>query len=563
MTWLETLLTNADPDALKRAVQTFWIVPAGMIALFFYGRSHFNTPDYALGKEDGAASPISLLTLAPPIFTTYRSRFNRFALWYILILETAFLAFVFLTSVFTDIAAILKFKLPEITSDTVQFRALIALFFLTGLLSSFPGFKDLDAWILKKLHQGALIPDDARLLAEQLFAAPFVPHPAVAEAVKISLVSRDTLRVAEGTASGSLENNVLKTLWLINQLQHKITNNKYARFKLKLEKDLKDIVSRREALRPLFTGYFKEQAIVVPDSASDIDQYLIDHSADPQVAQLIERRKEVADRCDDLLYRLCLIVALLVYATKFTPESAGDALRDLGFNVAVHSRGIVDWDAVCRVTASAFVIMLALNAMFALFVYLAGSTTAPAFTPSRESTLRFAVIATLFYFLVMLVVIKFKKYWQRDPDHARPENILVSVYCYLLSLPFFVLFSLWVRGGELSTAPLLFALNQGVAAYFIGIYVDRSLRDQPPDWRWAAWQGLAQATTTFVVTFLAPPVPGFNPSTRDQIAFAVFFAFQSAVAGFLIGFLFQYFYRRTRQVAGKRVGDITLQLGPA
>jgi hypothetical protein len=93
-----------------------------MVALYFYGRAHFNTPDYSLGGQQGAATR-SLLTLAPPIFTTYRSHYNRFALWYVIILELVFLAFIFLTSLFTDIAAIMKLQLPELKSETVQFRA--------------------------------------------------------------------------------------------------------------------------------------------------------------------------------------------------------------------------------------------------------------------------------------------------------------------------------------------------------------------------------------------------------------------------------------------------------
>ena len=115
MAWLETL-TNLDHKVAKDTFETFWIVPAGMVALYFYGRSHFNTPSYELGGQEGEVPRSSLLTLAPPIFTTYRSRFNRFALWYILILEVAFLTFVFLTSVVTDAAAITKIQLPEFRS---------------------------------------------------------------------------------------------------------------------------------------------------------------------------------------------------------------------------------------------------------------------------------------------------------------------------------------------------------------------------------------------------------------------------------------------------------------
>jgi hypothetical protein len=310
MGWLQTTITQVDPDFIEGLIQRFWIVPAGMIALFFYGRAHFNTPDYSLGVQQGDTER-NLLTLAPPIFTTYRSKFDRFALYYVIILQIAFLAFVFLTSLVADIATIMKMQLPELSTHTVQFRALLALFCLTGLLSSFPGFKDLDKWILQHLHRAALIPDDARLLAAQLFDMPYLPHPQAVATVKATLVSRDMLRVAEGRAAGSLETNVFKGLCLLNQLQHKIANSKYNRFKVALERDLNYVVSKRETLRPVFLAYFKEQANIIPESVANIDQYLLDNAGDPRLAQLAERRNDNLEKCNDLLLRVCLIVALL------------------------------------------------------------------------------------------------------------------------------------------------------------------------------------------------------------------------------------------------------------
>jgi hypothetical protein len=561
MEWLQNLALS-DPETVKGLIQAFWIVPAGMVALYFYGRSHFNTPDYALGAQQGAPAG-HLLTLAPPIFTTYRSQYNRYALTYVIILETVFLAFIFLTSVFTDMAAIMKLRLPELGTETVQFRALLALFCLTGLLSSFPGFKDLDAFILRKLHKAALIPDDARLLASHLFDAPFVPHPEAAATVKAALISRDTIRVAEGKATGLFESNVLKALCMLNQLQHKIANSKYNYFKVKLERDLNDVASRRETLKPAFIAYLKEQASVVPDSVFDIDQYLLETADDPRIAQLLEKRKENLAKCNDLLYRLCLVVALLSYATKFTPEAVSDALNDLGFKIDVRARRIMDWDAVFRVTLGVFLTMLVFNALFAVLVNF-GIMTAP-ISLNRQTTLGFALVTTLFYFIALMIAIRLKRYWHRDPELYRdkPENVLASLYSYLAILPFTIALSLWIRHGQLSYTPFLFALNQGVAAYFIGIYVDRSLNDLPVDWRLPGWQGLAQGVTAFGVITLAQPVPGDVPSFAGELERALFFAFQSGAAGFLMGFLFQKYYRRTKSVSGAALGDIALQPRPA
>ena len=63
----------------------------------------------------------------------------------------------------------------------------------------------------------ALIPADARLLADRLFSARFVPNPEVAASTRASLTSRDIIRVADQEASGALEASVLRILWLISQ----------------------------------------------------------------------------------------------------------------------------------------------------------------------------------------------------------------------------------------------------------------------------------------------------------------------------------------------------------
>src|SRR5665213_2225987 len=98
-----------------------------MFVLYFYGAAHFNTPDYRLTilqSPDGSA----LLTLAPPKYTTTRTRFRRYSRWYILILESAFIGFIFFTALFLDAAHLVKLELPEINTDTLQTKALFALF---------------------------------------------------------------------------------------------------------------------------------------------------------------------------------------------------------------------------------------------------------------------------------------------------------------------------------------------------------------------------------------------------------------------------------------------------
>src|ERR1700689_4833904 len=70
-------------------IQNDWSVPVGMIALYFYGRFHFNTPSYPVVFSINPDERARLITQAPPIFTTRRSRYNSYSMRYILILESA------------------------------------------------------------------------------------------------------------------------------------------------------------------------------------------------------------------------------------------------------------------------------------------------------------------------------------------------------------------------------------------------------------------------------------------------------------------------------------------
>lgn len=236
---LEQLISGeASPEAIWSIIQTTWAVPAGMLALYFYGRFHFNSPEYPLGlsigTEQSDGDRVQLITPAPPIFTTQRSRYERYANTYVLILELAFLGFIFFYSIFSDIGRILKWQFPDISAESLQYRAILGLFMLTGLLSSFPVFKEIDTWLLSRFHRAAFIPDDARDLAERLFTSTFEPSQTIKENVRSALSMRDTRRVASGDASGSLEKRIFELLCLRTRVQKSMAADKLKGFRIRL-----------------------------------------------------------------------------------------------------------------------------------------------------------------------------------------------------------------------------------------------------------------------------------------------------------------------------------------
>jgi hypothetical protein len=227
--------TLAPEDALK-LISNSWTIPAGIVVLFFYGRAHFNSPTYPIELVAPNGSDqndrVRLITQVPPIFTTRQSRYNSYSLRYISALIFAFLLIVFAYPVLRDIARADSISLPDLTNESVEYRSILALLLLTGLLSSFPGLKDIDSWVIRTLHREAFIPDDVRDFAAKLVQSTYTPSPNTRTAVRPTLSMRDTARVADGAALGSLERRIYELLCARTQIRTVMKEEAYRRVRI-------------------------------------------------------------------------------------------------------------------------------------------------------------------------------------------------------------------------------------------------------------------------------------------------------------------------------------------
>lgn len=551
---IHELIAFISSDATWSAVRNGWTVPAGMVVLFFYGRSHFNTPSYSLDLTIN--SRVRLITPAPPIFTTMRCRYNSYANRYVLILEAAFLAIIFLYSIIQDIAKADKLQIPDITGEPLQYKVIFALFVLTGLLSSFPVLKQIDVWLLERLHRAAFIPGDVRDLATQLYNCAFVPNPNAIAVVRPSLSMRDTARVADEQASGSLERRIFEILCLRTQIQTGMEADKFRDFRIALDQDFKAIGDQSQGLKLAVLNYLRSQERIVPPTTPDIDAYITNNMEKDGVTELAERRQDLQVKSDALYEMMCLVIALSLFATQFSPEDIDTTINEMGFTTSVDVVPLLDWDAVGLVTISTFVLMLAFNGLFTIVGYMSGIfATVPSLMPDRPSIIRFSLLYTIGYAIVMWLAIRLKRKWRRaGAAGERPENLLIAIFAYIATVPLNIIISLYLRNWELTYAPFLYALNQAILGYFIGQYIDRSLKTSPISVKLALLQGGAQAVGAVIATTLSPsvlsPVVGLKLLSQIEIWIALFSMIQSAISGSLIGILFQHFYRRADSSVG-------------
>lgn len=163
--------------------------------------------------------------------------------------------------------------------------------------------------------------------------------------------------------------------------------------------------------------------------------------------------------------------------------------------------------------------------------------------PDRTSVVRFALLFTVVYSAIIIIAIKLKRKWHRadEPDPDRPENLIIGLISYAASLlAFSIPFGIYLRGG-MTIAPFLYAINQGILGYFIGVYVDRSLKHQGISLVVPLWQGALQLAVILIATIVTP-LP--NLGSQNELYASAFSAAQSFLSGFLIGVLFQYFDQR-------------------
>ena len=218
------------------------------------------------------------------------------------------------------------------------------------------------------------------------------------------------------------------------------------------------------------------------------------------------------------------------------------------------------------VSASTFVLMLAFNGLYVLFGYLSGLFDKyPVMMPSKADIIRYAVIYTFAYAIVIWLCIYCKRRWRRTDDgEFRPEDLLLAVFAYFATVWLNVIFSLILRGGQLTYAPFLYALNQAILGYFIGLYIDLSMKSSEVSVGLALIQATVQATSAVIATTLSPSV--FSPTFGIlDLQIAAFASLQAAFSGFIISILFQRLYGRTRldgsQLAPKPAGHVSANSG--
>ncbi|MCA1458396.1 hypothetical protein I6F35_35340 [Bradyrhizobium sp. BRP22] len=214
-----------------------------------------------------------------------------------------------------------------------------------------------------------------------------------------------------------------------------MADGKFTEFKIKLDRDLRQLANQSQELRTALTAYLVDQEKLVPADVADIDSYISANIDKQDIRALSARRQELQTRCDTLYETLCLLTALSAFAIELTPEDMSETLNELGFTISIPPIPLFDWDAVVRVIGSMFLILLVANVAYAGLAYLRGEE---ALIPDRAGVIGYSLTFTLNYSIVMILAIKLKRKWRSEDasNFDRPENLIIALAAYSASLFF-------------------------------------------------------------------------------------------------------------------------------
>jgi hypothetical protein len=362
--------------AIWEDISQYWLLAVGAIIVFFFAKTHFNSPDYALSRHklDSVTvilpknSPAARLrTPAPPIFTTPRDRYRRAEWTYIVVIEAAFLFLSFFPDLLANIPGFEK--LASVSGASLNTHIVAATLLVTGFLTSFPGVREADKWVVKFLHDSASIPDDSEQTAGELFKAHYKPDPDILATIVVQIRSSTMRAVSDGTIAGLLEERWLQIRCLAEKLKNVLGNRRYRQFMKKFEEEFDDIYAAVLRLREVVIKYEESQDKILAGKVVDIDEWLYASSSDPNVKKVKDERDKLTFDVEALHYRICLFCSLMAYSIELTDAEISTRLNNLGWlDIQIILPARKPWDILLTAGAATLVVCFIISAFYALIV---------------------------------------------------------------------------------------------------------------------------------------------------------------------------------------------------
>jgi hypothetical protein len=193
------------------------------------------------------------------------------------------------------------------------------------------------------------------------------------------------------------------------------------------------------------------------------------------------------------------------------------------------------YGSIALVTGSCFIILTVLTWLYIVLGQTIGiSSKYPEMLPTKIQIIRFSILLTLAFVIVMTIAVKMKRMWRARSKTIRSnESIKVAIVSYFCTVWINVAINYLFNGNILNPLSYIFAINQGVLGYFVARYIDRALSESGVSVRMSLLQGAIQGVVAGIAaSFAATPA----------VLSVWFSVVQWFMSGTLCGIIFQYVY---------------------
>jgi hypothetical protein len=511
--------------------------------------------------------------LSPPRYFTKWSSFLMYAATYVCIVEIANLLLIWLFHRPILLTSLYNFfGIGDIPDSALKSLAifsnstLMSLWILTGVIPIFPGLNKIELYLRERLHEKALIPEEANSVVADLQLHETKFHPSRSD-VNAALPTEFLKKYGTFSHEDSRPSPTVRHKWF------KLI---YLYFKLR---EWAEGMRTMRCATPAYKVFTEE----LEKLRQDVQEYLAQAESDEGEQRgrrndlyLQRLERDIDGKITELLASMYRFISCAVYATERWPQGTRHAFRRFGLHPRLEIHVPFDWDTLLESGGAVLLSTLFPTLAYFFFLHdifpdsvLLPKTTLEALVWSILAVLAhgLAIIAALIVFRLTTRQSKFGSRFQATIRPSAARMFLIACAGYAGGLLTFAAYQALEPGKPLQMVEIsLWALLPATTAAFIGYHLDHFVYATSPGY--SRLNGaLRQCIVTMLVSVLVVVLLHHKYSRQSE--FPYFVSFAALVAGLIgagIGYTFPAGYKRNlRGYAGedrRKTGRILHQAVP-
>ena len=495
-----------------------------------------------------------------PRFYTTRNRFNKYALFYLLLTELLYAVIVFMPELFYAFTSIGNQEMGLTLKELKENSALYAALIIMGLGPNIAFLRNLEIKTRSLLHESARIPGEAKSYIKQLSneSEYFEPASVAINETINDLASYGLEKEWFTQRSNTFLHKWAKLIHVRNRLKKWSEEGNNCQYLIGADREIAIIDKRIKSINIDIQLYLERQAALIKDN-----QTADEHTGSDKYQQ--RHQENICEQLDEVSAMLYRIVVCGILTLNPGIRQQIEAFNFFGFNITPPLKQLpIEWNSIIASVGIVFIAVLVPAFLFFGGDINTGSTSQ--YIPENFNAAVFwSVAALLLHGFAMLTSILINRLWAIKANNASHEHAFgVLQPCYVRRLvsalggfvvaivimlalgalrndaPVITSVTLWSRILDVWQWALVPATTAGVIAYHFGVsiniersrYIDGAIQ--------GAWTGGMACLATLIA---------FNnlPQNIIEYKFLGFVVLATFLIGFAIGYILPEAYRRKLQ----------------